>query len=762
MKNLAKILLTTLLAIAISQNVFANNDTVRLRISPSKSVQEFNLIPANQGEPNIKYISKYVAIPKDADFEITFHTKGEKTVDGTYIEPAQKIASDYDSSSTPISENHDIYSKDEFFPTDIVKTERISLRNIDLLLIGVATEQFNPVKKQTKTFNDIEIFISFKNNTCNNIIFKDELTDMLKGIVENPDFFDETEYLNFSERRDGCNYLIIIPNDDFRTWADSLKNFREEQGIMTKVMTLKELGHNKPDTLKKRFRRICENWCPSPEAILLLGDYGNVIQINGINTYSCYDHPEGSAFEPYFSDNLLVDFNKDDISDIVIARMPAANADEARLMVEKTIEYERHPSVNPTYYKNPTTAMGYDKARWFQLCTEILAGYWETHGKQCIHINSIHEGIPDSIWSTAQNTDRVLEYFGPEGLGYIPSTMSHLTDWSGDNVQITKALESGSFMIVHRDHGTYETWGEPYFSTSYINTLNNEDLSFVLSANCQTGHFGFGGGYSDCFAERFLRIRNGAVAVIAASELSYSYVNDTYVWGLFDYLYPDFMPDYGSQNIDFQYPAFANLYGKLYLKKSSFPSNADYVNITNRLFHYFGDAFLQLNSEMPREISISHPETILPGQDHITIEAEDNAVVALSIDKQLIAKEKSVNGKVTLNFMPQYSGTIIKVVATKQNHFRHESYIKVTDGIEIEIEDNPETEFDIYPNPCSGSFNISGKKIRNIKIFNVLGEPVKEFIFPYSTTATVDINDLSDGIFLVLVNDSVSMKIQKL
>ena len=73
-----------------------------------------------------------------------------------------------------------------------------------------------------------------------------------------------------------------------------------------------------------------------------------------------------------------------------------------------------------------------------------------------------------------------------------------------------------------------------------------------MSTNCRTGNFRYGEGNNDCFAERLLRIENGAVAVIAASETSFSFVNDTYVWGFYDYLWNDFMPNYGSNNTTFK------------------------------------------------------------------------------------------------------------------------------------------------------------------------------------------------------------------
>ena len=39
---------------------------------------------------------------------------------------------------------------------------------------------------------------------------------------------------------------------------------------------------------------------------------------------------------------------------------------------------------------------------------------------------------------------------------------------------------------------------------------------------------------------------SGALGVIGDSEVSYSFVNDVYVWGAFDNMWPDFMPAYGT------------------------------------------------------------------------------------------------------------------------------------------------------------------------------------------------------------------------
>ena len=510
---------------------------------------------------------------------------------------------------------------------------------------------------------------------------------------------------------DGCLYLIVTPdNSDIAQWADTLARFRNEQGIYTKVVNISDISDNNPVTIRNYFKYIYENWDMAPTAILLFGDY-STDATKGIASFYQTNHHENNV--KFLTDNKLVDFNNDNLPEMVIARMPAANAQQAELMVKKTIRYERYPSTNPDYYNRPVTAMGFEESKWFQLCSEAIAGYFEKIGKQPNRLNSINSGLPDSIWSSASNTNLVINYFGENGLNYIPNNLKHLTDWSANQDDLSRAINEGTFIIQHRDHGQYQNWSNPYFSNYEINRLENEDLTFIMSANCQTGDFNYGVGDDDCFAERFLRTENGCVAIIAASQISYSFVNDTYVWGFYDYLWNDFMPDYGDDNTPFKYPAFANAYAKYFLKQSSWPYLSIHKDETYNLFHYFGDAFLQLNTEMPREISIYYPEEIATDCESFIIKKEKDTRVALSIDGKIIAT--SFNDDTIINIKPFFKEGNIKVVATKQDHYRHEGYIKVRS----KLTDN---DLNIYPNPVSDIIFVEGRDIKEIEIYNSLGQ----------------------------------------
>ena len=239
-----------------------------------------------------------------------------------------------------------------------------------------------------------------------------------------------------------------------------------------------------------------------------------------------------------------------------------------------------------------------------------------------------------------------------------------------------------------------------------------------MSANCRTGHFGYGEDDNDCLAERFLRINDGAVAVVAASEVSYSFVNDIYVWGFYDYLWSDFIPNDDDDDNVFKYPAFANAYGKYYLQKSSWsPYNSLHKDVTYDIMHYFGDAFLQLNTEMPQEIDITYPKEILSNCTSFSIKKDKDTRVAFSVNGKLIA---SLLGEDTIvNIDKFYKEGKIKVVATKQNHYRHEGYIDVKSYLDHD-------DLNIYPNPVRDIMYIEGRDIKHLVFYNNLGQKLKE------------------------------------
>ncbi len=467
----------------------------------------------------------------------------------------------------------------------------------------------------------------------------------------------------------GYEYLIICPDDtDFLAWADTIRLFRNRQGISTGIVTTTEIGGNTVSAIRSYINNAYNTWDIPPAAILILGDYGS--------TGSTVIAPIWDSY--CASDNIFADVNNDDLPDIVISRIMAQNATHLETMINKFIGYETNPPVSPEYYDHPITALGWQTERWFQVCIEVVGGFLKNNlGKEPVRVNAVYGGNPSvDPWSTAPNTNTIMNYFGPNGLGYIPASPSTLGNWSGGNSnQINEAINAGSFLLLHRDHGYELGWGEPDYSNSSMSGLNNEDLTFVYSVNCLTGKFNYGG---ECFAEAFYRHPKRALGIIAASEVSYSFVNDTYVWGAFDNMWPDFMPAYGttpeSRGL---LPAFSNAAGKFFLEQSGWPYNTGNKEVTYHLFHHFGDAFSTLYSEVPQELLVVHNEVMIGGTTSFNVQADAGSLIALSVNGEIIGVSDGTGSPVDVAVSAQIPGTVIDLVVTKTNYYRYETTIVV-------------------------------------------------------------------------------------
>jgi PKD repeat protein len=395
-------------------------------------------------------------------------------------------------------------------------------------------------------------------------------------------------------------------------------------------------------------------------------------------------HPSG--YPDFPSDNQYADVNGDDLPDMIFSRIPANDATQLKVMVSKFINYERNPPVKASFYNNPITALGWQTDRWFQLCSEVVGGYLKKGlGKTPVRINAVYAGDPTiDSWSTASNTSTIMSYFGPAGQGYIPGTPQETGGFSGGTASgIVTAINNGSFLLLHRDHGFYQGWGEPDFTTyniGYLRNVNNE-LPFIFSINCQTGAYQ---GSTECLAEKFERYtyngqNSGALGVIAPTEVSYSFLNDTYLWGVFDNLFPGFMPDKTTKYpTSFVMPAFAAAAGKYFLYQSSWSGyGTTYQQVTARLFHCFGDAFGNLYTEVPQALTVNHLSAIPGNSTSFSVTANTGSLIALTVNGNIIGTANGTGSAVSITIPQQNPGDVMIVTVTKQNYFRYTAKVNI-------------------------------------------------------------------------------------
>ncbi len=647
-------------------------------------------LPNDEGAPDLPGTGKYIAIPQGAEAVLKIKALRKEVIKNVNVAPAMAIPLDGDQSPLKYEKDQKIYTSNEFYPAEaVILSENLKIRGVDVVMLGITPFQYNPVTKELIVYRDLQIEVSFKggNGQFGENRLRSRWWDpLLQASVINARTLPEMNYTHepsVSESPD-YEYIIITPDiTDFTTWAGTIKDFRTKQGIKTGIVSTTEIGGNTVADIEAYIDNAYNTWAVPPSAVLLLGDYST--GSGGITSF-IYAHPAG--YPDFASDNRFADVDGDDLPDIIFARITARNAAELEVMISKFIDYETNPPTDANFYDHPITALGWQTARWFQICSETIGGYFKNEqGKNPVRINAVYSGNPLSDpWSTATNTSTVVNYFGPDGLGYIPATPQGLGGFSGGTSQdVTDAINAGSFLLQHRDHGGYTGWGEPYYRLANIDNLNNVNnkLPYIFSINCQTGAFHRS---DECFAEKFHRHtyngdNSGALGILAATEVSYSFVNDTYVWGVYDNMFPDFMPDYNTEfPVSYVMPAFANAGGKHFLYQSNWPYNYYNKQITYRLFHHHGDAYLTLYTEVPVNLSVTHASSILNTETSFSVTADAGSFIALTANGEILGTADGTGSPVSITIPAQSPGTVMIVTVTKQNFYRYESNVDVIAG----------------------------------------------------------------------------------
>jgi len=746
-------------------------------------------LPNDAGMPDLAGTGRYIAIPEGATVSykiISYKTEVIKDID---IAPAPVIPLDNDPSPLKYVKNPSVFSKNAYYPESPVKiSEPGKIRGLDVVMLGITPFQYNPVTKELIVYTDLKVQVDFVggngkfgDDAYRNRWWEPILSDNILNYASLPVVNFDTRYPDIMTEN-GYEYVIIVPNNpEFSAWADTIKNFRNAQGIKTGVYKLSEIGGNTVDLIKTWVTNAYNTWTIKPVAICLLADYGT--DATGASTIISKLQTHPASYPSFASDNYYSDVNGDEMPEIVFSRIIANDNTQLQTLITKNINYERNPPTDAGYYNHPITALGWQTERWFQLCSELVGGYFKkVKNKNPVRINKIYSGTPGTVWSTATNTSTVVNYFGTVGLGYIKMSPDSVGGFDGGTpTQVVNAINTKSFLLQHRDHGMYTGWGEPGFTTSYIPQLTNTDLTFVYSINCETGayHNPSGCPANGSFVEVFYRYKynnqnSGALGMVCPSETSYSFVNDAYTWGMYDNMWPDFMPAYNSTPLPRgEKPAFGMAAGKFFLQQSSWPYNSGDKLVTYRLFHMHGDAFLNLYSEVPQPLSVSHNSTIPANATSFNVIAPNGAFIALSVNGNILGTATSTGSRQTIPISGTLTtGQVMKVVVTKQNYYRYESNVNVGATGIVNANEIPKNYSlsQNYPNPFNPVTKINYALPKDgfvkIKIYDVLSREVATLVSEVKQagyySVDFDATNYTSGIYFYKLEAGTFSEIRKM
>ncbi len=327
----------------------------------------------------------------------------------------------------------------------------------------------------------------------------------------------------------------------------------------------------------------------------------------------------------------------DSIPDIYRGRLSVSSLEEANIVVDKIINYEKNPPTSYDFYntglhcayfqddpssiENNTATGNSDKYedRRFVLTSEEVRNYLIQNYNKVIP--RLYEHIK-TFWSEPMFWNK-LEYSTG---GPIPMDLRYGNyPWNVDTVEIMDIINSGVFYILYRGHGNPEYWANPYFSNEDIRMLSNgNNLPVVFNITCSTGTFN----NTTCFAEELLRKQEGgAVGVFAASRQSFSGYNDAMILGIMDAIWPTPGLNIAFEINDTSYintpltsttrtPIYAigQIFDQGLLKMTESYGINQHKRYSWQIFHCFGDPSMEIRTEVPTSF------------DNLEIAKDDNIV----------------------------------------------------------------------------------------------------------------------------------------
>ena len=675
-----------------------------------------------EGMPNLPFENRYIAVPKGATVNIEVKEKGCQTLSDIEVLPSAAVQGNAAVGMPRLQKDMNVYGKDANYPTqNVAVAQSTQIRGLDVVMLNVTPFRYNPVRKTLDVIYDMDIEIRFEGGSgqFGEARYRNPAWDgILRDLVINSDMLPDAHYYDLlnetvKNREEGCEYLIISPDDeDILAYADTLKQFRTKQGVLTKVVTTTECGGNDANTIKSYIKNAYDNWAIPPAAVMIFSgidtlDVGSQYYMfsSGIPGFGLvfigYDNGINLQDFYYSSDSPYGDMNDDSIPDIALSRLPALTLEEYRTQVNKLIQYETNPPTRPSYYEQPIISSSYEDNKWFLITSQSFNGFCRNKlGKRAKNYYMVYaytndpSSPPETEWSTDNYTDAVVDYFGPNGQNYIAQQPDTLNDWRNmfENQYLIDAMSEGSFLTLFRDHSGSDRWCSPYFYSHEIEILSNTEPTFLFSIGCDAAVYSnieffqyFQLGNSDWGEEKrpmvyeFCKAKVGGLGGIGATTVTHSHYNDILTWGMIDNFWPNFMPDIGTmEQPTFTRPAYALVAGKLFLNQYAFMPNwwPTKIPTTNNVFHYLGETYLNLYTEVPQHMVID-ANAFTNDQSHYTMTAEAGATICLSHGNEILAVVQATGQPQNFVLPNLPIGERFVVTVTKQNRFRFEKTVTV-------------------------------------------------------------------------------------
>ncbi len=555
---------------------------------------------SESGKPLLPSFGRFIQIPIGCDYEIICKKNKPVKFDDILITPAQEQATDQTDEIAVFEYDSDAYKDEALYPEDVVQVgEPQNLDDYKVLAIHVRPLQFSPGKRQLVGYSNIKITIKFSAMDGGEDEMEEfSLTDPAVNregygnLILNPRRrIAERMPVNpvpgpIRPRPRGPEFLIIY-DDKLKNAAEALANWKNRNGLITETVSIATVG-NSVAKIKKYIRDRRKFFLSRLRYVLLFGDVAAIAteELSGNTT----DHY-------YFTKKEAANANDCVLPWVSGGRIPVSSQGDAKAVVQQIIEYEQKPPCDPDYYRRMTFA-AYFQDDWPQDGRANRA-YMKTMESIRNHMTSIGFAVERVYVSNNPNPQKYKD-----GTSVPTAVRNAIVEGDDATDMLISETSEGQLVMGHRDHGNEAGWAHPSFQKEHLQSILSSYPSIFYSINCLTGRFDYNS--SDSFAEDIMEMKGGAPSLVAATELSGTWRNDSLMKGLFDATWPGVIGGFPGTNASYaiKYNRLGDIlnYAKSYLLIAHGTNSG--VKDHFEIYHVVGDPTLQLWAEEPTPIRL--------------------------------------------------------------------------------------------------------------------------------------------------------------
>jgi len=670
-------------------------------------------VQVEPGLPKLPVFKKFIEVPVGYEINAELNINSSKEYIGIVPVAAQKVPDRNQNLSglveTPVF-NEAVYHGNTIYPSKLVELGEVQyFGNKRVQELIVWPFQFDASKNTLTAFFNIEVTITYSQQKGKFNLSEPEMVSSYSIEKIADDFVLAFNSGERSKNEKVAPGMLIITHDDFYESILPFAEWKNRQGIKTKVVKISELGQKREaqdirSQITQYLKVDANNF--KNDYLLLVGDISYIPAFNGVYN-ALNDHGYSTLNEGDF------------LPDIITGRFSVNSKEECDIYVKKIINYERNiqPTDSFKWLKNAVVAASNDKLD-------------DHHGKH------------------------IVSEFLKSGFKKVDDLRMSIQKFTGYN--LINAINDGRSWVFYIGHGDETAW---LTTGTFTKTTIDKELNYngttpaIISVACLNADLDYK--YGDCFGEHWMNagVDKGAVAFMGATELTPFFYSDTLgKHAMIGYLEGK-AETFGE----------AMVYGKMKMYEAFHDNSLSGQTLeTMQHFLVLGDPSIMPYTEIPAEISATLPDSVNTGYVNLSINVNSNgtsvknALVAISTQDFEIHEAAYTDDFGNVNFTINLTDTgNLYVVISGKNLKTFEKTIAVSNYLGIDP-GQLNHGAQVYPNPCHNMLSIRSEaalKLKKIQIINSLGEVVISSNNINESHVNITTSNFHDGVYFAEITD---------